>query len=769
MVRKYPSLFLLCFVAVGIVLADQLQLSSWWFLALALLLGLTGLIEAAAHRSTTAAVALGCCLMFLSAFHFAIEVYDTGPRHIAAVVDPDTRYHIYGRVADWPEFRRDRTEIVLALDSIISDRRETVTGSVLLRVNDTTTALQRGDRIEFWARIYPLRAHPESGEYDYGRFLNLRGVFGLAYLPTLLDVRVDKVNRYGVVNIVDRLRAAITESFEHNLSPQAGALASGFLIGETRNIPTELYTRFRDSGTLHVLAVSGSNVALVLLFLVFLLKPLRLSRVRRSVILLSAVGLFALLSYGEPSVIRASLMASLVIMAQLLDRRYDLNNIISLTALTILLVDPAQFFGVGFQLSFAAAWGLILLTPPVHGLFPGCHGRWWYRWLVFPLIISVVAQLCSAPLIAYYFHRVPLLSVAANLVIVPLVSVAVVGVLLLLLADLIWPLLGFAVGSLLTKFLDGTVYLLHFFGAEQMPTLNVRHLPAWAVCLFYGFVVTAVWAARSKPARRLLVFAMALIAVAVLGVGAVRSTSRPNDYEVRFFTVPGGLAAVVSPSSEGGADLVIANLDRRDYEIDDVIIAPLLDRLGIDKLRSLLVLDADYGALDDIVRLAVDQEADCLGIDPSLVNSARDAAVGLVPSLPESRIRALNPSGQAPSRPGYYPSRLGLRVVLGGRQLFFAGRTGLDPDSLPASETPVVLVVGGGLMTSPADLARLKDKGYSPIICSKVTVGGVGGMIPSEQASQPALPDFVYDLNRLGDLGLGLRDGAIVVLPTPVR
>ncbi|MDH4156400.1 MAG: ComEC family competence protein, partial [candidate division Zixibacteria bacterium] len=379
-------------------MADQTHWSSWTFLLPALFFALTGLLSFARQGQSRAALLLALSMLFFSAFHFAIKAYDTGPHHVSNFTDPGVRYHIFGRVSDWPVLKSNRTEIKVRVDSLVCDRSIPVNGSVLLKVTDTTTALQRGDRLEFYGRIYPLPDRRQPGSFDYGRFLKLRGVFGLVYMPNLLDLRVDKGNRYGASNLTDRLRQLVSGSFQRNLSPTAAALAAGFLIGETRDIPAEIYTMFRDSGTLHLLAVSGSNVAIVLLFFVYIMRPLSLSRLKRSIALLAVVGLFTLLSYGEPSVVRASIMASLVILAKLLERRFDLNNIIAATALIILLFEPTQLFNIGFQLSFVTAWGLIFVTPQVHRRFHAYHTRRWYRFIVFPVMISFIAQICSAPL-----------------------------------------------------------------------------------------------------------------------------------------------------------------------------------------------------------------------------------------------------------------------------------------------------------------------------------------------------------------------------------
>ncbi|MCK4574747.1 MAG: ComEC/Rec2 family competence protein, partial [candidate division Zixibacteria bacterium] len=476
MLRKYPAVYFLTFIIAGIVLADLVRPPLWILLVLAAATCLIGLAGINSKRIAVVALAFAAAILFFAAFHYGIRYYSPGPNHISRLANSNTRYLLYGRVADWPDLKAERTEITISLDSIGGDITQPVNGNILLKISDTTTVLQRGDRIEFVARVYPVREGAAAGSFDYARYLKLKGLSGIVYLPTLLDVRVIRADQRALFRIVNDLRSAIRKSLYRNLSPTAAALAAGFLIGETRDIPPEVYRCFRDSGTLHLLAVSGSNVALVVLFFVVLMRAVPVSRRRRAVVLLVVIFLFDLLSYGEPSVVRASVMAALVILAGQFERRYDLNNIIAATAVLVLLFDPAQLYDVGFQLSFLIAWTLIFGVPRLSALFQRWHNRIWYRWLVFPLLISVVAQLGSLGLIALYFNRVPVISPVANLFIVPLVSVAVVGTLVLLLADLILPVLGAFVGSLLNAELNLTLWIVTVMGGEGTPLVKTPDL-----------------------------------------------------------------------------------------------------------------------------------------------------------------------------------------------------------------------------------------------------------------------------------------------------
>ncbi|MBU8934190.1 MAG: ComEC family competence protein [candidate division Zixibacteria bacterium] len=715
MLRAYPSLFLLMAIVPGIVFADQLRLPVWVYLSIAAIAALLGIIWLLRKKSTHAAVALGLALLCFSAFHYSLRYYPTGAGHVANYADGEQRYHIYGQVSDWPKLRTDRTELKVRVDSLVADGVYPVHGTVLVRLEDTTTCLQRGDRLEFLGRIYPLRGSVSPGGFDYRRYLNLKGIHGIVYMTTLLDLRLDKRNRYGLFNMADGVRGGIVDALNRNLSPRAAALAAGFLIGETRNIPVEVYGWFRDSGTLHLLAVSGSNVALVLGFFIFLIRPLSLSRRVRTIILLAVLVLFTLISYGEPSVVRASVMATLVLLSRLVQRRTDLNNIISAAAAIILLFDPTQLFDVGFQLSFVTAWGLIFVTPAVLKIFRMDRRRWWYYCVVVPLAIAIVAQVCSAPLIAFYFQRLPVLSVVANVLIVVLTSGAVLGILGVLMADFILPALGAFTGSLVNLLMELILRCLQFFGGENAPVIQIDSVPAGVVIACYIYLVLGVWALKSRRIRRFVVISLVVLTnLALLRPAAlINETDHTNIW---LTTVPGGIAAVVRQGEQPYGDLIITGMLERDYPIDDRILVPMLERFDIKALHSIFVLSADYGAIDDLVRVGNRLAAETVIVPKRLEFSFRDiirqpveesGAMEIVvsPKHPASRVGI-----------GFYPFRDGL--VWTGDKSCLLLVDNIDSDFLPDAGLGGIdrLVVGRRISDLQLLLPWIDTLGLSSII-----------------------------------------------------
>jgi ComEC/Rec2-related protein len=755
-IKAYPSLFLLLFVVTGILLGDSVFLSPLVGFGAATVAAGLAVVTFLRGRQAAAALLAGSALGLVAAVNFCLQFHGVGPNHLNNILREPTLCQVYGQVADWPDLKQNRTEIEIQIDSlrpaVLTGRTfHEVGGRMLLKVSDITTALQRGDRIAFRARLYPVRLE-EREDFDYGRYLNLRGIFAQAFLPTVLNIQVDRRPELGYWPLVDRVRNVVCESLQRNLGPATSALARGFLIGETRDIPSDVYARFRDSGTLHLLAVSGANVALVLLFSLWVMRPFWLGPTARAVILLVVIIIFTGVSYGDPSVVRASLMAALVLGARLLGRTYDLNNIIAATALAILLVQPTELFDVGFQLSFVTAWGLIFFVPRIGEAFGDVTERSWYRWLVMPVVASVVAQIVSTPLVLFYFQRIPLISLAANLVIVPIVSVGVIAVMVLLVVDMIWPILGMLVGSLVDLWLRGVLAALQFFGSAEAPVWKTDFLSRsdwgpWLAGLFYLALILLVVSWPRRWARRTLVV-LSVIAVNVALATGIAVSLRARTLEVRIERVPGGLAVLTLPDQSSPTDLIVTGLSRSTGSSGGVVLESILGRAGITRLHRLIVLSADYDAVRDILRLARELQVDSVYVCHDLDRIVGDLQIRGDSTVFSGPLLFFGDVKPQVAGSGCYLGGDGVCLMRGTLRVEIAARANSAIPTNLSSENNNVLVIGSRWKPKVEDWIRLRQAGYDQIICADFEQPGKDTRPDVELDPDAVPPDYIIDLSR---------------------
>src|SRR5438046_2500865 len=215
----------------------------------------------------------------------------------------------------------------------------------------------------------------------------------------------------------ERIKRASVAAISQALPRASAALLAGLLLGERTALPPELDEGFRRAGVYHVLAVSGFNVVLLAAAVLALCRLARVGRRVSAVAAIVVVVGFAAVVGPEPSVLRAVVMAVLVLAALLLEREASVTNSLALAALAILAIRPGDLLDPGFQLSFAATAGIVAAPMP-RGVIAGA------------IAVSAAAQLAVLPLTLTHFHHLSTIGVVVNLGVVPLAGVATVAGLL---------------------------------------------------------------------------------------------------------------------------------------------------------------------------------------------------------------------------------------------------------------------------------------------------------------------------------------------------
>ncbi|PIQ89903.1 MAG: competence protein ComEC, partial [Candidatus Omnitrophica bacterium CG11_big_fil_rev_8_21_14_0_20_42_13] len=210
---------------------------------------------------------------------------------------------------------------------------------------------------------------------------------------------------------------------------------SAMLLGDRTGLSSDVRQAFIQTGTAHILAISGMHIGIIaFIFLVFL-KAVRIPKRVRYVIAVFFLIFYCLLTGARPSVTRAVIMAIVVLAGLLLEREVNIYNSLGLSALVILAYNPYQLSDIGFQLSFISVLSIVYLSPRIEKLLH-CH-----HIIVKSFSVSLSAWLGTCLIVLYYFKIFSPITVLANLVIVPLVSLVIVAGFIFLSSLLIMPFL----------------------------------------------------------------------------------------------------------------------------------------------------------------------------------------------------------------------------------------------------------------------------------------------------------------------------------------
>lgn len=279
---------------------------------------------------------------------------------------------------------------------------------VLVNVRDLNQEIAVGDQLLVKSKLSepPRSRNPKA--FDYSKYLHRQGI---GYQTYFNGEDIHMIKKRSGLNyfVTGELRNRAIGAFSEQLSGENLAIASALVLGYRDLISDDLYSTFTDTGSMHVLAVSGLHVGILTTFLGFLLSFFRQNstnaKVIKAVVLVSCVILFALLTGWSPSVVRASIMFSILEVSKISRGHYSVYNSIGASILLMLLIDPYNLYQVGFQLSFSAIISIIVFYPWIYGWFS--PGSWVVNRIWQMVCIALSVQILTFPIAMHYFHQFP--------------------------------------------------------------------------------------------------------------------------------------------------------------------------------------------------------------------------------------------------------------------------------------------------------------------------------------------------------------------------
>ncbi len=433
-------------------------------------------------------------------------------------------FALYGTLSRYVPDATGRVRLTVAATARESDEGlEPLAGGLTLQI-DGSQALAQGLQYGSPVRVWGTPSTPPvfSG-FSYRDYLARHGVHSQMALAALSPVAGEPGGN-PLLRRLYQVRKAGERLLNRALPEPWAALANGMLLGIDANIDDATQTAFNDTSASHVLVISGSNVAL-LSGLLFATGSRLFKRRTAAAVTLAAITLYTLLVGGEPSVLRAAVMGSLVVVAVALGRRSTALVSLAAAALLMVLADPHVLHDVGFQLSAAATAGLVLLPPLLPGgralgsdriageglisaVAPGVQAQSALRtlWVTLRdvLVITLAASLAVQPLLLYHFQRLSVVGLLTNLLIVPVQPL----ILTLGSAGLLLGLLGGLVGLSLVALpllwaawlgLAWTLAVVEATAQARWASLAIPGYGAAAMAATYAVLGLLVWQVQRAP------------------------------------------------------------------------------------------------------------------------------------------------------------------------------------------------------------------------------------------------------------------------------
>lgn len=567
-----------------------------------------------------------------------IAVFASGMLRLEIATVPAIPHHFYGQPVSFtgktvyqPE-RGEEWDACYAVGQVqlLSDPAQKVSAKLLVRFQDLQP-LRYGKHLTLTGVLRQPQSQRNLGGFDYRAYLARQNVPGIIEHQGLLQIgeqsgflplRWIEALRLKTERIIDSAYSGLgtsptnTSGLETPPTRLNAQLLKGILLGKRSDLSTETLDIFRNSGTFHVLAVSGLHVGLVAMFCYFGLSIFRMPKKMVSFLTIIAVVIYACLVGFRPSVFRATLMAILFLFATIIDRDADIYNLLAVAALVLLLINPTQVWDVGFQLSFVAVTAIVYFVSkmerPLRKLWEHPESvdvptivrykNIAVKWLILSYLVTFAAQLGTGPLIAYHFYRAYPLGLIVGPFAVGLVSLIVAVGMASVCVGFIWlplaKLLALLNHSIIFIFLEligifgqkwGIMKLAPTFGiiliyiAMCLGITHWRYLyKRWKIASLIGLSVFAVWiwdSALHEKGRLLEVITLDV------GQGDAAIVRLPDR---RTMLIDGGIQH---------AYFDVKKQRQVDYDVGERIIEPYLDANSIREL-DLVVLthpDLDHG------------------------------------------------------------------------------------------------------------------------------------------------------------------------------
>jgi competence protein ComEC len=471
------------------------------------------------------------------------------------------------------------TATVLAADS--AHQSHTTTGTLLIAIKDSSALnLNYGDELLLPGRFTPIDPPFNPAEFNYKQYLAHQNIYYQEFLYPGQYRRINTGTGNPFIAEALNLRQQMIAKFKQHLhDPNAIAVASTLILGYKAELSDDVLQAYSKTGTIHVLSVSGAHVALVWAILAFMLQFLnrfKYGRLVRACIIIPFIWYYAMLSGFSPAVCRAAAMISMVIIGKTYSRYVNNFNILAISAFVLLLYNPLYITDVGFQLSYLAVAGLIILQPVVYKWI-SFKGKWADKLWQY-CSVSIAAQVITFPLSAFYFHQFPVYFLFSNLfIIIPSAVIMMSGLAFLTFS---WvPYLSSALAFILEKTILIMNYVLGWIEQAPFASINKIWLSTTEYLLLYAIIDGTFYFLYSKKIwlLRLTLGCTLLLAISI----SIKRYRAYNTNSIAFLNLRKNMGIIFK---NGDKAVVISNLKDtdRNYKYS---VQPYLDSCKVSHVK----------------------------------------------------------------------------------------------------------------------------------------------------------------------------------------
>jgi competence protein ComEC len=623
-----PLVPLLVAVMAGISSGYVLEIPRLWMTAgliLVLIATLIGAWKGLKYLIMPAAMIVMFVLSVLNVNLYLYEKPDSA--HIVHHAGPD-QLTVEGLISAPPQVFPDKTQLIVSSQRLrINDSVIPVNGKILLNCV-TDEPFKYGQIIRFKTKLKTPHNFHNPGGFDYERYLRFKGILVHGFINNPAGIVILRENQGHPLRMqLETFRRHLKTVIRANAGSPAGEIIQAMILGDQKEIPKEIQDQFNRTGVSHIIAISGFNVGIIAFFSILIVRMimktseyllLRFNITKVSLALsFIPIAIFTLIAGMGISVVRAAIMALAFLVAILLGKERDIYNTMALAALLILVVSPPSLFDISFQLSFSAVAAILFMTTKLNALIPKppIEGKpriqlFIYRRLydiALFMIVSISATLGTLPLIVFYFNRMSLITLPANLVVVPIMGIMAlpVSMTIILAAPFSATLTAWLI-KLSAILIEISLFIVEYFASiswasTYVVTPNMPEIIAYFLLLSILFALLDHWTKkRHDPPSgnetfsrrgRMLTGALAGLIFLLFGYTLHGHLIETQNLDLRITAIDVGQGSSTLVRFPGGKKMLIdgGGSFNDDFDIGRQVVAPFLWQQKIRRIDVVLL------------------------------------------------------------------------------------------------------------------------------------------------------------------------------------
>lgn len=422
---------------------------------------------------------------------------------------------------------------------IQNEKTQKVKGKIILyfKKDSILNDLEYGTQILISKPLQEIKNSGNPGGFDYKRYCLFNEISYQAYLQPQDFIVLPGKNEKWLEVFLIRTRERVINILRSNIKGNKElGLAEALLIGYKNDLDKNLVQSYTNTGVVHIIAISGLHLGLIYWLLVQLLKPFKKQRQLkwlRPVLIICGLWLFALLAGAQPSILRAAVMFTCIVVGENFYKKGNIYNTLSFSAFLMLCWNPFWLWDVGFQLSYAAVLSIVIFMRPIYNLFYIKNKALDFIWKL--NAVTLAAQILTLPLSVYHFHQFPGLFFLTNFVAVPLSSIILIGEIILCAVSFI-PVISLLLGNALSWL----IWLMNSY-IERIEAMPYSLWDGFQINIFQAILLVIIAAGFGSLLIEKRSKSLVIGLVAILGFTILRTASfinRNTQQKIIVYNVP---------------------------------------------------------------------------------------------------------------------------------------------------------------------------------------------------------------------------------------